>query len=124
MKTLTYSLKRAIDTAEKAHEGQVDYIDMPYILHLFRVMQAVSKYGEHAMMAAVLHDAVEDTTLTLAPLDAIAHFAYSRPLESPDGPAGRPVAMSFPPAFNPTTQATLAVNFQTQSAISTTGSAK
>lgn len=52
------TLEKAIAIAAKGHEGQVDKGGAPYILHPLRVMLAVE--GEHAKMAAVLHDAIED----------------------------------------------------------------
>ncbi|GAA0760933.1 HD domain-containing protein [Ideonella azotifigens] len=62
------TLERAIEIAAAAHAGQVDKAGQPYILHPLRVMLRVS--GEHARMAAVLHDVVEDTDVTLARLAA------------------------------------------------------
>jgi len=52
------TLEKAIAIAAQGHEGQVDKGGAPYILHSLRVMLAVE--GEHAKMAAVLHDAIED----------------------------------------------------------------
>ena len=52
------TLEKAIAIAAQGHEGQVDKGGAPYILHPLRVMLAVE--GEHAKMAAVLHDAIED----------------------------------------------------------------
>jgi guanosine-3',5'-bis(diphosphate) 3'-pyrophosphohydrolase len=56
------TLERAIELAARAHAGQRDKGDQPYILHPLRVMQAVS--GESERIAAVLHDIVEDTPTT------------------------------------------------------------
>jgi guanosine-3',5'-bis(diphosphate) 3'-pyrophosphohydrolase len=56
------TLERAIELAARAHAGQRDKGDQPYILHPLRVMQAVS--GESERIAAVLHDIVEDTQTT------------------------------------------------------------
>jgi hypothetical protein len=55
----------AICLAIRCHASQVDKAGQPYILHPLRVMNAVREEGEQAMIAAVLHDAVEDTDLTL-----------------------------------------------------------
>lgn len=52
------TLEKAIAIAAQGYEGQVDKGGAPYILHPLRVMLAVE--GEHAKMAAVLHDAIED----------------------------------------------------------------
>ena len=57
------SLEKAIEVAASAHAGQVDKAGQPYILHPLRVMLQVS--GLHERIAAVLHDVVEDTDLTL-----------------------------------------------------------
>ena len=60
------TLERAIEIAARAHAGQVDKAGAPYILHPLRLM--LSLQGEHERMAAVLHDVVEDTSLTFADL--------------------------------------------------------
>jgi guanosine-3',5'-bis(diphosphate) 3'-pyrophosphohydrolase len=60
------TLEEAIALAATAHKGQCDKGGQPYILHPLRVMQTVD--GDHARMAAVLHDVVEDTKVTLAQL--------------------------------------------------------
>ena len=57
------TLERAIEIAARAHAGQVDKAGQPYILHPLRVMLKVS--GEFECMAAVIHDVVEDTDITL-----------------------------------------------------------
>lgn len=56
------TLDRAIQIAAAAHAGQVDKELLPYILHPLRVMMLVSSIAEK--IAAVLHDVVEDTTVT------------------------------------------------------------
>ena len=62
----TFTLDDAIQVARRAHEGQLDKSGRPYIAHPLRVMGALR--NEHERMAAVLHDVVEDTTVTLADL--------------------------------------------------------
>jgi GTP diphosphokinase / guanosine-3',5'-bis(diphosphate) 3'-diphosphatase len=62
------TLERAIALAAKAHAGQVDKGGHPYILHPLRVMLGMSSL--HEQMAAVLHDVVEDTSVTIADLRA------------------------------------------------------
>ena len=57
------TLERAIAIAAEAHTGQVDKAGAPYILHPIRVMLRVPSIEEK--MTAVLHDVVEDTTITL-----------------------------------------------------------
>lgn len=61
-------LKEAIALAHRAHEGQVDKGGHPYIGHPLRVMAAVED-GE-TKIVAVLHDAIEDSDLSLADLTA------------------------------------------------------
>ncbi|MFL0195222.1 GTP pyrophosphokinase [Clostridium sp. WILCCON 0269] len=56
-------LNKAIQIAVKAHEGQVDKGENPYILHPLRVM--LSCNSEIERICAVLHDVVEDTSVTL-----------------------------------------------------------
>lgn len=62
------TLERAIAIAAAAHAGQVDKAGQPYILHPLRVMLRVAT--EYERMAAVLHDVVEDTDVTLRTLAA------------------------------------------------------
>jgi (p)ppGpp synthase/HD superfamily hydrolase len=56
------TLERAIEIAVRAHSGQRDKQGMPYILHPLRVMMAVQ--SEDAKIVAVLHDILEDTSVT------------------------------------------------------------
>ena len=63
------NLERAIALATRAHQGQLDKAGAPYILHPLRVMQYMD--SEEAKMVAVLHDVVEDTSVTLEELRAI-----------------------------------------------------
>ncbi len=56
-------LQRAIAIAAKAHEGQVDKAGNPYLDHPLFVMENVNFLEEK--IVAVLHDAVEDSELTL-----------------------------------------------------------
>lgn len=60
-------LYEAVRIAVKAHAGQVDKAGAPYITHPLRVMAALAAAGWSEEMAAagVLHDVVEDTTVTL-----------------------------------------------------------
>jgi (p)ppGpp synthase/HD superfamily hydrolase len=62
------SLARAVAIAADAHKDQVDKYGAPYILHPLRVMMRMGT--EEAMMAAVLHDVVEDSAWTLEGLKA------------------------------------------------------
>lgn len=60
------TIERAIEIAAAAHAGQQDQADQPYIFHPLRVMFRVE--GAFERMAAVLHDVVEDTEVTLEQL--------------------------------------------------------
>ena len=51
-------LEKAIEIALKAHAGQLDKAGAPYVLHPLRIMLKMT--SEVEMMAAVLHDVVED----------------------------------------------------------------
>jgi (p)ppGpp synthase/HD superfamily hydrolase len=66
---MTFTLDEAIQVARRAHEGQLDKSGRPYIAHPLRVMGKLR--DEHERMAAVLHDVVEDTSVTLADLTAM-----------------------------------------------------
>ena len=65
-------LKKAIEFATKAHEGQTrKYTGEPYIVHPLAVMEIVKtvEHTEEMLMAAVLHDTVEDTDTTIQDID-------------------------------------------------------
>lgn len=51
-------LNKAIKIADKAHRGQTDKYDAPYIGHVMRVMDYGRTYDEK--IVGVLHDVVED----------------------------------------------------------------
>ena len=57
------TLERAIAIAAQAHAGQMDKAGAPYILHPLRVMLRLS--SPEARIVGVLHDVVEDTSVTL-----------------------------------------------------------
>jgi GTP pyrophosphokinase len=64
-------LRRAHETAEKAHEGQIRKTGDPYITHPTTVAFMLAQYGldSDTIAAAFLHDTVEDTPLTLAEVE-------------------------------------------------------
>lgn len=62
-------LSKAIRIASQAHEGQLDKAKKPYILHPLRILATVGP-NMNLMAAAVLHDVVEDTPITLDDLRA------------------------------------------------------
>jgi (p)ppGpp synthase/HD superfamily hydrolase len=61
-------LEKAILCAVKAHAGQKDKAGAPYILHPLRIMMKMD--SQAGMIAAMLHDVVEDSSVTLADLRA------------------------------------------------------
>lgn len=65
-------LDKAIKLACKAHEGQVDKAGQPYILHPLRLMLKFKNKQEQVV--AVLHDAIEDSDMTL---EYLASYGFS-----------------------------------------------
>ena len=64
------TLEQASLLAARAHAGQVDRAGRPYVEHVFAVRDLLSAHGTRAQMAGVLHDVLEDTTLTADDLRA------------------------------------------------------
>lgn len=58
---------QALDFAMCAHRGQKDLAGMPYILHPMAVASRFS--NEFTQVVALLHDVVEDTTITLETIE-------------------------------------------------------
>ena len=60
-------IEKAVKMATVAHEGQLRKSGDPYISHPIAVMKIVEDWGmdEDTIIAAVLHDTVEDTNITL-----------------------------------------------------------
>jgi len=56
-------LEKAIEIAVEAHRGQLDKAGKIYILHPMRVM--LRGRNETEMIVGILHDAVEDTPITI-----------------------------------------------------------
>jgi GTP pyrophosphokinase len=65
------ALRRAYAIAENMHRGQTRKSGEPYITHPLAVAQILAELGMDTMtlVAALLHDTVEDTTYTLEALD-------------------------------------------------------
>lgn len=61
-------LSRALIIAAQAHAGQLDKAGQPYSLHPLRVMLAQT--DETARIVGLLHDVVEDSSITLNDLAA------------------------------------------------------
>ncbi len=56
------TIEKAIELAAKYHAGQVDKAGLPYILHPLAIMARVD--GIETKTVAVLHDIIEDTSIT------------------------------------------------------------
>ena len=63
----TERIKRAIAVAKDAHDGQYRKTGEPYIVHPLAVKKILEEWGmdEDTIIAGILHDTVEDTSLTL-----------------------------------------------------------
>lgn len=59
-------VRRAVETADKAHAGQTRKSGEPYVLHPIEVAEIVAELGMdvESVAAAVLHDVLEDTSLS------------------------------------------------------------
>jgi len=64
MLTPAEMLTIAIRIASKAHLGQFDKAGEPYILHPLKVMYKLKTTDHELMAIAVLHDVLEDTTVS------------------------------------------------------------
>jgi (p)ppGpp synthase/HD superfamily hydrolase len=64
----SFTVNDAIAIARTAHTGQTDKAGRPYIEHPLRVMDRVDT--DEQRMAAVLHDVLEDTSVTVGDLRA------------------------------------------------------
>lgn len=58
---------------ERMHRGQTDKAGNPYVNHVEAVGARLQEHGEWAVMAGLLHDAVEDTEVTLGMLRALGY---------------------------------------------------
>lgn len=61
---MTMTVERAHALAERLHEGQVDQVGAPYLLHLEAVADALAPFGVEAQIIGLLHDSVEDGKAT------------------------------------------------------------
>lgn len=61
---------KAMELAVKVHAGKLDRGGKPYILHPLRIMHALSGRNDlHLMALALMHDVVEDSTLSWLELE-------------------------------------------------------
>ena len=58
---------KAMRLAYAAHQGQTDQAGLPYIFHPFHLAEQME--DEISVCAALLHDVVEDTPITLEELE-------------------------------------------------------
>jgi GTP diphosphokinase / guanosine-3',5'-bis(diphosphate) 3'-diphosphatase len=65
-------LRRAYETAERMHRGQLRKSGEPFITHPIAVAEILAELGMDTvtLVAAMLHDTVEDTSYTLAALES------------------------------------------------------
>ncbi len=59
------TVESAYAIARRAHTGQVDKVGVPYIKHVAAVADGLVDFDPEVQIAAMLHDVVEDTDLTL-----------------------------------------------------------
>ena len=86
MSKVEMKIHKAIEFATKSHDGQVRKgTDTPYIVHPFEVALILIQYGvdEDVICAGLLHDVVEDTSVTLEEIqqlfgDRVAYFVGKR----------------------------------------------
>ena len=58
---------KAMQIAYKAHAGQVDYSNVPYVFHPYHLAEQMD--DEISCTVALLHDVVEDTDVTIEDLE-------------------------------------------------------
>ncbi|MDQ5816492.1 MAG: HD domain-containing protein, partial [Actinomycetota bacterium] len=70
-KASTKAIERAYWIAERAHAGQTRKSGDPFITHPLNVAMILAQFGldETTISAALLHDAVEDTSLSLVDVE-------------------------------------------------------
>lgn len=62
--------------AAEAHQGQVDKIGVPYVEHVRAVSRGLAPFGVGLQMAGLLHDVLEDTSVTFQDL-VLARVPFS-----------------------------------------------
>lgn len=66
-------LGSTIDLMRRAHEGQIDKSGRPYYLHPLRVSMRLAHCSAAERHAALLHDVVEDTAVTMQDLRELGY---------------------------------------------------
>lgn len=64
-------VKKALDLATSAHKGQLDKSGKEFILHPMTAASTVYDKGDDYIIAALLHDVVEDTDVTIDDIEEI-----------------------------------------------------
>lgn len=72
-RVLPPDLGESIEIMRRAHEGQIDKSGRPYYLHPLRVAMRLLHCSAAERHAALLHDVVEDTAVTL---EDLRHMGY------------------------------------------------
>jgi GTP pyrophosphokinase len=64
-------IEQATAIATKAHEGQLRISGEPYVMHPIAVQKILESWGmdENTVIAGILHDTVEDTSITLPEIE-------------------------------------------------------
>ncbi|ERK30162.1 hypothetical protein [Clostridium intestinale] len=75
-------LEKSIIIATKAHSGQFDKGGSPYILHPLRVMLSLD--NDEDRIVGILHDVLEDTSITLNYLENNGFLGETKILEALD----------------------------------------
>jgi len=70
---------QAMIIAYNAHNGQLDYNGIPYIFHPIHLAEAMD--DEISCTVALLHDVVEDTTVTMEELSKLFPLEVIEPLK-------------------------------------------
>lgn len=63
----TKNIKKAVNIAYNAHMGQSDRFGMPYVFHPIHLAESMDT--EEECICAILHDVVEDTSITFEQLE-------------------------------------------------------
>ncbi len=63
---------KAVKIAYDAHLGQLDYNGVPYIFHPYHLAEQMD--DEISCTVALLHDVVEDTSITLDDLEQLLYW--------------------------------------------------
>lgn len=63
----TKNIKKAVNIAYNAHMGQYDRFGMPYVFHPIHLAESMDT--EEECICAILHDVVEDTSITFEQLE-------------------------------------------------------